>query len=599
MAVTWSDGDSGSEYEEEAAKLVTALSGTCNSDNDSSDEEVTFEELADTYKKLCIRSGEVCQQNEKQKKLIEKLEAEKKENTVTISHLNSEIIVLNSKLDQMTKSVKMLTTGTDKLEEILQLGQNAGNKHGLGYVAENKPVSDMKKKRHGKPMSKQLSQHKTGNVSGSGYEAAKKSASDKKKNRSGKSMSKKISQHKAGNRSGSGYVEAKKFADNKKKNRPNKPMSKQMSQHWGQHQDQRNMNKNFQRWRCHYCGRFGHIKPFCYRLHGYPNQTPYVKNKNIKVPYTQKWKKKNAALIAHTSLRVSAKEDWYFDSGCSKHMTGIKNLLNEVRLHTTSYVTFGDGAKGEIKGVGNLDYPGVPNLNEVLLVKGLTANLISISQLCDSGFKVNFTKSECIVTNEKQEIVMRGVRSKDNCYLWEPENTNLSTVCSTVKDEKEVKLWHQKLGHLHLRGMKKIISMEAVRGIPRLDIDEGRVCGECQVGKQTRVSHPMLRHLTTSKVLELLHMDLMGPMQVESLGGKRYAYVVVDDFSRFTWINFIKEKSDVFDVFKELCKRLQREKESCIVRIRSDHGKEFENSKFDEFCSSEGINHEFSSPITP
>ena len=94
-------------------------------------------------------------------------------------------------------------------------------------------------------------------------------------------------------------------------------------------------------------------------------------------------------------------------------------------------------------------------------------------------------------------------------------------------------------------------------------------------------------------------MDLMGPMQVESLGGKRYAYVVVDDFSRYTWINFIREKSDVFDVFKDLCKRIQREKESCVIRIRSDHGKEFENQKFDEFCSSEGIKHEFSSPITP
>src|ERR1043165_748628 len=243
MAVTWSDGDSGSEYEEEAAKLVTALSGTCNSDNDSSDEEVTFEELADTYKKLCIRSGEVCQQNEKQKKLIVKLEAEnvkleaeKKENTVTISHLNSEIIVLNSKLDQMSKSVKMLTSGIDKLEEILQLGQNAGNMHGLGYVAAKKPAGDKKKNRPGKPMSKQMSQHKAGNVFVSGY------------------------------------VAAKKFADNKKKNRPNKPVSKQMSQHWVQHQDQRNTKKKFQRWRCHYCGRFGHIKPFCYRLHGYPNQ---------------------------------------------------------------------------------------------------------------------------------------------------------------------------------------------------------------------------------------------------------------------------------------------------------------------------------------
>ena len=65
------------------------------------------------------------------------------------------------------------------------------------------------------------------------------------------------------------------------------------------------------------------------------------------------------------------------------------------------------------------------------------------------------------------------------------------------------------------------MSKEAVRGIPNLKIDEGRVCGECQIGKQTRMSHKKLQHQTTSRILELLHMDLMGPMQVESLGEKR------------------------------------------------------------------------------
>jgi len=88
------------------------------------------------------------------------------------------------------------------------------------------------------------------------------------------------------------------------------------------------------------------------------------------------------------------------------------------------------------------------------------------------------------------------------------------------------------------------------------------------------MSHPRLEHQVTSKVLELLHMDLMGPMQVESIGGKRYAFVLVDDFSRFTWVNFIREESDTFDVFKHLCTQLQREKDSAIVRIRSDHGTE-------------------------
>jgi hypothetical protein len=200
--------------------------------------------------------------------------------------------------------------------------------------------------------------------------------------------------------------------------------------------------------------------------------------------------------------------------------------------------------------------------------------------------KVNFTKDECLVTNDKNKVLMKGARSKNNCYLWIPQETaNSSTTCLTSKED-EVKLWHQKLGHLNLKGVKKIISEEAIRGLPKLKIEEGNICGECQIGKQTRMSHPMLQHHVTSKVIELLHMDLMGPMQVESLGGKRYAFVVVDDFSRYTWISFIREKSETFDVFKELCQKIQREKETTVVRIRSDHGKEFENSKFSEFCSS-------------
>jgi len=124
---------------------------------------------------------------------------------------------------------------------------------------------------------------------------------------------------------------------------------------------------------------------------------------------------------------------------------------------------------------------------------------------------------------------MRGTRSKDNCYLWvSQEDTFISTYL--LSKEEEIKLWHQRLGHLHLIGMKKTLSSEVIRGLPDLKIIEGSICGECQIDKQTRMSHPRLEHQVTSKVLELLHMDLMGPMQVESIGGKRYVLVVVDDF---------------------------------------------------------------------
>ena len=211
---------------------------------------------------------------------------------------------------------------------------------------------------------------------------------------------------------------------------------------------------------------------------------------------------------------------------------------------------------------------------------------------------MNFSKPKCQITDKKGEVHMRGTRSKDNCYFWvSQEEAHLST-CLMSKEE-EVKLWHQKLGHLHLKGMKKDIPPEVIRGLPDLKIVKDNIRSECQIGKQTRMSHPRLEHQVTFKVLELLHMDMMRPMQVESISSKRYAFVVVDDFSRFTWLNFIREKSYTFDVFKDLCTQLQREKDSAIVRIRSDHGTEFENAKFNEYCSCEGIKHEFSSPIQP
>ena len=107
----------------------------------------------------------------------------------------------------------------------------------------------------------------------------------------------------------------------------------------------------------------------------------------------KEWRPKCIWLITHTSLRESSSEDWYYDSGCSRHITGVDKFLENVIPYAKSYVTFGDGAKGKIVGIGNLVSEGSPRLDNVLLVKGLAANLISISQLCDQSLSVNFSKT--------------------------------------------------------------------------------------------------------------------------------------------------------------------------------------------------------------
>ena len=116
------------------------------------------------------------------------------------------------------------------------------------------------------------------------------------------------------------------------------------------------------------------------------------------------------------------------------------------------------------------------------------------------------------------------------------------------------------------------------------------------MGKQTKASHHKVNVIATSSCLELLHVNLMGPTRTKSLGGKRYIMVIVDDFLRYTWVEFLREKSKACEKLEILCKRLQNEKEVPIFKIRSDHGKEFENARFESFCEKNGIKREFFSP---
>ena len=94
-------------------------------------------------------------------------------------------------------------------------------------------------------------------------------------------------------------------------------------------------------------------------------------------------------------------------------------------------------------------------------------------------------------------------------------------------------------------------------------------------------------------------MDLFGPIATSSLGGSKYAFVILDYYNRYTWTYFLAHKSDCFRYFFKFCKLVQNEKGSMISSIRSDHGGEFQNHDFQEFCEFNGYNHNFSTPRNP
>jgi transposase InsO family protein len=105
--------------------------------------------------------------------------------------------------------------------------------------------------------------------------------------------------------------------------------------------------------------------------------------------------------------------------------------------------------------------------------------------------------------------------------------------------------------------------------------------------------------MTTDRPLELLHMDLFGSITYISIGGSKYCLVIVDDYSRFTWVFFLQEKSQTQETLKRFLRQAQNEFKLRIKKIRSDNGTEFKNSQIKGFLEEEGIKHELCSPYTP
>jgi hypothetical protein len=150
-----------------------------------------------------------------------------------------------------------------------------------------------------------------------------------------------------------------------------------------------------------------------------------------------------------------------------------------------------------------------------------------------------------------------------------------------------------------MKTISKLSKLDLVRGLPKINYDIDKICEPCTRGKQVKSSFKPKEFISTKRPLELLHIDLFGPVKTTSLGGKNYGFVIVDDFSRYTWVLFLKHKDDSLEAFKTFCLKVQNEKSINIISIRSDHGGEFENSQFEIFLDEKGISHNFSCPRTP
>ena len=143
-----------------------------------------------------------------------------------------------------------------------------------------------------------------------------------------------------------------------------------------------------------------------------------------------------------------------------------------------------------------------------------------------------------------------------------------------------------------------MINSNAVRGLPNLVISNNP-CSICLNGKQTRSSVFKQRTTYSKKLLELIHTDVAGPFRTPSLGGSYYFLTFTNDYSRKTWVYFLRSKGECFNKFHFFHQMVEKTSGHRILKLRSDNGREFVSLVFQNYCSTHGIQRQFSQPYTP
>ncbi|KAK1650786.1 hypothetical protein QYE76_068591 [Lolium multiflorum] len=311
------------------------------------------------------------------------------------------------------------------------------------------------------------------------------------------------------------------------------------------------------------------------------------------------YKKEKPAQDKNKKGYSSGGPKWVFDSGCTNHMTGGRGVLDQFieDINNKSSITFGDNSKGKVLGYGKVAISKDLCLETVMLVESLGYNLLSIYHLADAGYNSYFTKYQ-VFRSDNLKLVLVGY-VENNLYVVDlsKESPSFST-CLMASKHDEGWLWHLRLGHVNMRNLKKLLKGEHIVGLTGISFEKDRVCSACVAGKQLKKKHPIKSIVTTSRPLELLHLDLFGPSHYDTLGGSKYGLVIVDDYSRYSWVFLLKSKDETHREFIIFAKKAQRMYESEIKAIRTDNGTEFKNYTMQEFVDDEGIKHEFS-PYTP
>lgn len=300
----------------------------------------------------------------------------------------------------------------------------------------------------------------------------------------------------------------------------------------------------------------------------------------------------------YTGLTRANQHEWILDSGTTAHICGNKDKFISINHNVKQLINLASSATTAAEGVGTVSFDNedgaYTTLSDTIFVPDLRSNLISVSKITDKGYRIIFDSKAAQIMDKTGKSIIKCNR-KGNLYVLS-ESTVRANAAST---KSSLQQWHEKFGHLNEADLKAMAKKNLVNGM-NININEKLgPCQTCIMGKQTQTPFPKKSNSRSSKLLELIHTDICGPMRTQSIGGARYFITFIDDKSRWGATYFIAHKSDALKSFQDYKRYAENQTGQKIKAVRSDNGKEYKNLNFNEFLKSNGIKRQLTVDYTP
>jgi hypothetical protein len=314
-----------------------------------------------------------------------------------------------------------------------------------------------------------------------------------------------------------------------------------------------------------------------------------------------------------------ANATFILDSGATKHFINDKSLLSDIKSNKNVNVITANNQCVEFNESGTIDLNGI-NIKDAIYAPSFTSNLLSVSKLVDKGKTITFNKHNAIVTdnNGEQSITIPRI---NNLYVYDYNNDNNYNSCdldqvhninelltqSTDSHESinNVDLWHYRLGHVGMSGLKSLIKLNAVNDIDinnsDVELHKSHICDGCSLGKAHRIAFDKRKNESyhATAIMDRVHADLCGPVIVQSIKGKYYVSTIIDEYSRKVSLKILNNKSDAINHIIEWINNAETFTGKRLKEFHSDKGGEYNSTKLLDYFKSKGIKSTSTCARTP